>query len=82
MRLNCATAYGSIATPVPAEHAVVPVFPDDEGGVVEGFYKGWGMLLRAHERGRGEHSHPRFGPHVHSHIKLVAARRGVQGNAC
>jgi SAM-dependent methyltransferase len=68
----------STATPVPEEHCVVPVFPDDEDGVVERFYEGWHILLRAYERGRQERSHPGFGPHVHSHIKLVAARRGVR----
>jgi hypothetical protein len=70
----------STATPVPSEHAVVPVFPDEEGGIVECFYHDWRELLRASERGRAEHSHPGFGPHVHSHIKLVAARcpKGIQ----
>jgi SAM-dependent methyltransferase len=65
----------STATPVPAEHASIPVFPDEEDGAVEQFYASWRMLLRARERGRREHSHPGFRPHVHSHIKLVAARR-------
>jgi SAM-dependent methyltransferase len=69
-----AVALFSTATPVPAEHAVVPVFPDEEGGVVERFYHDWHMLLLAHERGRTERSHPGFAPHVHSHIKLIAAR--------
>lgn len=70
-----AIAVFSTATPVPAEHAVVPVFPDEEGGTVEQFYQGWHTLLHARERGRAEHSHPGFGAHVHSHIKLVATRR-------
>jgi SAM-dependent methyltransferase len=69
-----AVALFSTATPVPAEHAVVPVSPDEEGGVVERFYHDWHMLLLAHERGRTERSHPGFAPHVHSHIKLIAAR--------
>jgi 2-polyprenyl-3-methyl-5-hydroxy-6-metoxy-1,4-benzoquinol methylase len=34
-----AIAVFSTATPVPAEHAVVPVFPDQEGGAVELFYR-------------------------------------------
>jgi hypothetical protein len=70
-----AVAVFSTATPVPAEHAVVPVFPDKEGGVVERFYQDWDMLLHAYQRGRREHSHPGFGPHVHSHIKLIATRK-------
>jgi hypothetical protein len=65
----------STATPVPTEHAVIPVFPDEEGGTAERFYRDWRTLRRARERGRAEHSHPGFEPHMHSHIKLVAARR-------
>ena len=57
-----AVAVFSTATPVPAEHAVVPVFPDEEGGVVERFYQDWDMLLRAYECGRRERSHPGFAP--------------------
>jgi SAM-dependent methyltransferase len=76
-----AVALFSTATPVPAEHAVVPVFPDDEGGTVERFYRGWRPLYRAYERGQSEHSHPGFGPHVHSHIKLVHARTSVGGGS-
>jgi SAM-dependent methyltransferase len=74
-----AVALFSTATPVPAEHAVVPVFPDEEGGVVERFYHDWDLLLLSHERGRSEHSHPGFAPHVHSHIKLIAARGERKG---
>jgi SAM-dependent methyltransferase len=64
----------STATPVPDEHAVVPVFPDEEGGILERFYRDWNNLLLAHDRERSEQSHPGFAPHVHSHIKLIAAR--------
>jgi SAM-dependent methyltransferase len=69
-----AVALFSTATPVPGEHAVIPVFPDQEGGTVEQFYGGWRPLFHARERGRSEHSHPGFAPHVHSYVKLVAAR--------
>ena len=69
-----AVAVFSTAAPVPAEHAVIPVFPDEEGGVVERSCQDWDMLLRAYERGRRERSHPGFAPHVHSHIKLIATR--------
>jgi SAM-dependent methyltransferase len=69
-----AVAVFSTASPVPAEHAVIPVFPEDEGGTVERFYQGWRVLLRFHERDRSERSHPGFAPHVHSHVKLIAAR--------
>jgi hypothetical protein len=69
-----AVAVFSTATPVPAEHTVIPVFPDDEGGLIEEFYQDWGKLWHAYERGQAEHSHPGFAPHLHSHVKLVAAR--------
>lgn len=69
-----AVALFSTATPIPAEHAVIPVFPDEEGGVVELFYKNWDILLHSHERQRDERSHPGFAPHIHSYIKLIAAR--------
>jgi hypothetical protein len=62
------------ATPVPGEHAAIPVFPDEEGGAVEQFYGRWRPLFHARERGRAEHSHPGFAPHAHSYVKLVAAR--------
>lgn len=70
-----AVALFSTATPLPPEHAAIPVFPDEEGGIVEQFYCGWRRLFRARERSRAEHSHPGFSPHVHSHIKVVAARQ-------
>ena len=69
-----AIALFSTVTPVPAEHAAVPVFPDNEDGVVESFYRDWRVLLRSREHARSEHSHPGFAPHVHSYIKLIAAR--------
>lgn len=69
-----AVALFSTATPLSAEHALVPVFPDREGGVVEHFYRNWDILLHAHERRREERSHPGFAPHAHSFIKLIAAR--------
>jgi SAM-dependent methyltransferase len=53
-----AVALFSTASPVPAEHAVIPVFPEDEGGSVEQFFRGWQVRLRSYERGRSERSHP------------------------
>jgi SAM-dependent methyltransferase len=61
----------STATPMPGEHTVVPVFPDDEGGIVEDFYQDNRRLLHTLERDRPERSHPGFGVHQHSHIKLI-----------
>jgi SAM-dependent methyltransferase len=76
-----ALALFSTATPVPDEHAAIPVFPDEEGGTVEQFYDGWQPLFHARERDRAEHSHPGFTPHVHSHVKLVAARLSGRSTA-
>jgi hypothetical protein len=70
-----AVAVFSTATPIPSEHAVIPTFPDEEGGTVEQFYNGWRSLLRFYERDRAEHSHAGFAPHAHSHIKLIAERQ-------
>jgi hypothetical protein len=70
-----AVAVFSTATPIPSEHAVIPTFPDEEGGTVEQFYNGWRARLRFYERDRAEHSHPGFAPHAHSHIKLIAERQ-------
>lgn len=64
----------STVTPLPNEHAAIPVFPDEKGGVVEQFYRKWKLHLLIYERGQLEHSHPGFALHVHSHIKLVATR--------
>jgi SAM-dependent methyltransferase len=64
----------STATPLPTEHAVIPVFPDTEGGVVERFYDGWHIELLSYERDRTERSHPGFAAHAHSHIKLITTR--------
>ena len=61
----------STATPMPHEHTVVPVFPDDEDGIVEDFYRDGSRLLRVFDRNRPERSHPGFGLHQHSHIKLI-----------
>jgi hypothetical protein len=62
----------STATPMHAEHTVVPVFPDDENGVVQDFYRTHRRLLHLLERDRPEQSHPGFTDHRHRHIKLVA----------
>lgn len=62
----------STATPVPDAHTVVPVFPDDEGGVVERFYQPNDVVTVRYQRAKVESSHPGFANHVHSYIKLLA----------
>jgi 2-polyprenyl-3-methyl-5-hydroxy-6-metoxy-1,4-benzoquinol methylase len=77
--LKCASASESLhvmslfstATPIPAEHAVVPVFPDEEHGIVEEFYRGDRLLHLAHIRGKEERSHPRLAHHEHSFINQI-----------
>lgn len=61
----------STATPVPDEHTVVPVFPDDEGGAVERFYRQCDILTRRYQRAKAEGSHPGFAKHVHSYLKMI-----------
>jgi len=74
-----ALAVFSTASPLPEPHTVVPVFPDDEGGVIEQFYRNWDIRLLAYERDRPERSHPGFPAHVHSYIKLIAQRPEENG---
>lgn len=62
----------STATPVPEAHAVVPVLPDDEGGVVERFYQSHDVVTVRYQRAKVESSHPGFADHAHSYIKLLA----------
>jgi SAM-dependent methyltransferase len=58
-------------TPIPAEHAAVPVFPDGERGIVENFYAGDEFLHLGYVRGKPERSHPGFADHAHSFINLI-----------
>jgi SAM-dependent methyltransferase len=61
----------STATPVPAEHTAVPVFPDDEDGAVERFYLDEKLLHLVYLRGKLERSHPGFVHHEHSFINQI-----------
>jgi len=62
----------SATTQLSPEHSKIPVFPDSEGGLVEGFYSGDAKLYGCYSRGKQEESHPGFPGHVHSFIKFVA----------
>jgi tellurite methyltransferase len=81
-RLQAATAPGglnvvslwSTFTPVPYCHNSVPVYCDDEDGVVTGSYRNWELKLLYFERGKPETSHSGMPDHLHSHIKLIAER--------
>jgi cyclopropane fatty-acyl-phospholipid synthase-like methyltransferase len=61
----------STATPVPAEHAAVPVFPDDEQGETEQFYSYQQLVQLSYVRGKQERSHPGFTRHEHSFINQI-----------
>jgi len=62
----------STVTPIPVEHTVVPVFPDDEQGIVEKFYLGEQLLQVFYLRRKLERSHPGFAHHEHSFINQIA----------
>jgi tellurite methyltransferase len=64
----------STYTEVPDCHASVPVFCDDEDGVVAGMYRPWIKELHYVERDKPEKSHSEMPPHSHSHIKLIARK--------
>jgi tellurite methyltransferase len=64
----------STYTPVPESHLCVPVFCDDEDGVVAKMYEGWGMDLSYLERNKPETSHGGMPAHSHSHIKMIARK--------
>jgi SAM-dependent methyltransferase len=66
----------STYTPVPSCHDKVPVFPDDEQGMVTKLYSYWPKHLVYFERAKAESSHSDLPPHAHSHIKLIARKPG------
>lgn len=64
----------STYTAVPECHEFVPVYSDDEDGVVTGSYAEWRMELIYFERDKAEASHSDLPAHRHSHIKLIARK--------
>jgi tellurite methyltransferase len=81
-RMQLATCSGGINvislwstyTEVPQCHSCVPVFCDEEDGVVTEMYKDWIMELCYLERDKRERSHGDMPAHSHSHIKLIARK--------
>lgn len=61
-------------TPIPRCHQIVPVYPDAEDGIVMRFYKDWRTRGLWFDRNRPERSHPGFGPHIHSFIKMISQK--------
>lgn len=66
----------STYTPVPDCHELVPVYCDDEQGVVTGSYESWYTEFIYFERDKSETAHSDLPAHRHSHIKLIASKPG------
>ncbi len=81
-RIQAATRPGGINvvsswttfTPVPACHNSIPVYSDDENGVIARAYDGWILKLKYFERDKPETAHTGMPEHSHSHIKLIAEK--------
>jgi tellurite methyltransferase len=71
----------STHTPVPPCHnglPGVPVYCDDEDGVVTRSYARWNLNFIYFERDKAESSHGGMPEHRHSHIKIIAEKPSVQ----
>jgi SAM-dependent methyltransferase len=66
----------STHTPVPGCHDFVPVYRDDEQGVVASSYESWRTEFVYFERDKSEAAHFDLPAHRHSHIKLIASKPG------
>jgi 2-polyprenyl-3-methyl-5-hydroxy-6-metoxy-1,4-benzoquinol methylase len=67
----------STYTPVPECHEIVPVYCDDEDGVVTSCYRDWVTDFVYFERNKAETSHSDMPGHSHSHLKLIATKPGA-----
>jgi SAM-dependent methyltransferase len=66
----------STYTPVPECHRVVPVYCDDEEGLVTHSYREWMTEFIYFERDKAETAHSDLPEHRHSHVKLIATKPG------
>jgi|SRR5271170_4263812 len=66
----------STYTPVPECHEIVPVYCDDEDGLVTSSYRDWATEFIYFERNKAETSHSDMPDHSHSHLKLIATKPG------
>jgi len=71
--LNVISLWSTYTSP-PDCHDIVPVYPDDEDGIVAKLYQDWPTELLYYERDKTETSHSDLPAHRHSHIKLIARR--------
>ena len=65
----------STHSPLPECHDIVPVYADEEDGVVTKLYENWSAELLYFERDKPEFAHSDLPPHKHSHIKLIMTAR-------
>jgi SAM-dependent methyltransferase len=61
-------------TAVPECHRAVPVYCDEEEGVIANAYSSWDLKLKYFERDKPEASHAGMPEHSHSHVKLIAEK--------
>ena len=61
-------------TALPEEHRAIPVFPDEENGLVQCHYSSWTVRRRLIQRDKIERSHRDFKPHRHSFLKLLVEK--------
>jgi SAM-dependent methyltransferase len=66
----------STHTPVPECHEIVPVYCDDEQGLVTRSYQDWVTEFIYFERNKAETAHSDLPEHRHSHLKLIATKPG------
>jgi SAM-dependent methyltransferase len=67
----------STYTPVPECHDIVPVYCDDEQGMVADSYRNWAREFIYFDRDKVESAHSDLPAHRHSHLKLIATKPGA-----
>jgi SAM-dependent methyltransferase len=67
----------STFTPIPDCHEIVPVYCDDEQGVVAGSYRDWTTEFIYYERNKAETAHSDLPAHSRSHLKLISTKPGA-----
>ena len=71
--LNVISLWSSY-TPVPECHKKVPVYCDEEDGIVRRLYQGWPTEFIYLDRAKPESSHCGMPDHAHSHIKMISRK--------
>lgn len=71
--LNVVSLWSTYST-LPSCHDIVPVYCDDEQGVVTKLYENWRSEFIYYDRDKLETAHLDLPEHRHSHIKLIARK--------